>query len=191
MMKAVLLLLSVVGCGMVGITMGAGIEEKCGADFQKVAVCLNYATGKAATPTKDCCDSVKGIKDKDPECLCYIMEQTHKGNEQIKNMGIQEAKLLQLPSACSLTNASLSDCPKLLGLSPSSPDAAIFTNASTPTPAASSTTTTPASTSSSEKADNSSVGTNLGPHVVVLLAMAMAIVFISFPSSGSALFASN
>lgn len=111
MMKAVLLLLSVVGCGMVGITMGAGIEEKCGSDFQKVAVCLNYATGKAATPTKDCCDSVKGIKDKDPECLCYIMEQTHKGNEQIKNMGIQEAKLLQLPSACSLTNASLSDCP--------------------------------------------------------------------------------
>lgn len=91
--------------------MGAGTEEQCGPDFQKVVVCLSYATGKAATPTKDCCDTVKSIKDSDPKCLCYIIQQTHKGNEQIKNMGIQEAKLLQLPSACSLKNASLSDCP--------------------------------------------------------------------------------
>lgn len=106
----------VMACGLVG-TEGAGIEEKCGADFQKVVVCLSYATGKAATPTKECCESVKGIKEKDPECLCYIMLQTHKGNDQIKSMGIQEAKLLQLPSACALQNASLTDCPSNFTLS--------------------------------------------------------------------------
>ncbi|KAF3431039.1 hypothetical protein FNV43_RR25769 [Rhamnella rubrinervis] len=179
--------------GWVGTSMGAGMEEKCGADFTKVVVCLSYATGKATTPTKDCCDTVKGIKDSDPECLCYIMQQTHKGNEQIKNMGIQEAKLFQLPSACSLKNASLSDCPKLLGLSPSSPDAAIFTNASTAaTPAVPASTTTPGSgstTSSPEKAAN--FGTKLGPHLAgALIAVAMAIAFVALPS-GSAMFASN
>ncbi|KAJ6307651.1 hypothetical protein OIU76_017448, partial [Salix suchowensis] len=55
-----------------------------------------------------------------------------------KNLGIQEAKMLQLPTACQLQNASLSFCPMLLGLSPGSSDAAIFTNVSTSaTPAAS------------------------------------------------------
>ncbi|KAJ6702218.1 BIFUNCTIONAL INHIBITOR/LIPID-TRANSFER PROTEIN/SEED STORAGE 2S ALBUMIN SUPERFAMILY PROTEIN-RELATED [Salix koriyanagi] len=47
--------------------------------------------------------------------------------QQIKNLGIQEAKMLQLPTACQLQNASLSFCPMLLGLSPGSSDAAIFT----------------------------------------------------------------
>ncbi|KAF9597020.1 hypothetical protein IFM89_014885 [Coptis chinensis] len=43
-------------------------------------------------------------------------------------MGLQEAKLLQLPTACNLINANISDCPKLLNLAPNSPDMGIFTN---------------------------------------------------------------
>uniref|UniRef100_A0A803PHS9 Bifunctional inhibitor/plant lipid transfer protein/seed storage helical domain-containing protein n=1 Tax=Cannabis sativa TaxID=3483 RepID=A0A803PHS9_CANSA len=159
------------------VECAVSIPEKCGSDFQKLAVCLTYATGKAATPTKDCCDSVKGIKDSEPECLCFIMQQTHSGNDKIKSMGIQETKLIQLPSTCALKNASLAECPKLLGLAPNSPDAAIFTNANatSATPAASATPSTTGTGSSQPQTSNSdSSKTHLGPCIAVLLAMAMA-----------------
>ena len=87
------------------------VAQKCNDQFQKVAVCLTFATGKAATPTKECCESVKGIKESEPECLCYVIQQASTGSDEIKKMGIQVAKLLQLPSACSLKNASASNCP--------------------------------------------------------------------------------
>ncbi|KAJ6287865.1 hypothetical protein OIU78_029175, partial [Salix suchowensis] len=93
---------------------GDGVTEECSGDFQKVMGCLSYATGKANTPSKDCCSSVQDIKESDPKCLCFIMQKTHNGSAQIKSLGIQEAKLLQLPTACQLQNASLSFCPKLL-----------------------------------------------------------------------------
>ncbi|EXB93945.1 hypothetical protein L484_015489 [Morus notabilis] len=155
----------------------ASTQEKCGADFQKLAVCLTYATGKAAVPTKDCCDLVKGIKESEPECLCLIMQQTHKGNDQIKNMGIQESKLLSLPTACALKNATLAECPKLLGLPANSPDAAIFTNASTAsaTPTAKGT-----GASQSQTSKDSSSGARLGTHLASLPAMAMAVTAIAF-----------
>ena len=90
---------------------GDGVTEECSGDFQKVMGCLSYATGKANTPTKDCCSSVQDIKESDPKCLCFIMQKTNNGSAQIKSLGIQEAKLLQLPTACKLQNASLSFCP--------------------------------------------------------------------------------
>lgn len=89
----------------------ATVAQKCSNQFQKVAMCLSYATGKAETPTKECCESVKGMRDSEPECLCYVMQQANNGSDEIKKMGIQVAKLLQLPTACSLKNASASDCP--------------------------------------------------------------------------------
>ncbi|PON54989.1 Bifunctional inhibitor/plant lipid transfer protein/seed storage helical domain containing protein [Trema orientale] len=169
------------------VVWGATVQEKCGNDFQKLAVCLSYATGKAVAPTKDCCDSVKGIKDSEPECLCYIMQQTHIGSDQIKSMGIQEAKLIQLPTTCALKNASLTECPKLLGLAPNSPDAAIFTNATSATPGASTTPGTPATGTGTSQSQSSkpSSATKLGPHVAALLALAMAIVFLAFPAKSS------
>ncbi|KAF9597019.1 hypothetical protein IFM89_014884 [Coptis chinensis] len=55
-------------------------------------------------------------------------EEAHDGASSFKQMGLQEAKLLQLPTACNLVNANISDCPKLLNLAPNSPDMGIFTN---------------------------------------------------------------
>ncbi|WCJ38775.1 glycosylphosphatidylinositol-anchored lipid protein transfer 1 [Euphorbia peplus] len=122
---------------------------ECGSQIQKVMPCLQYATGKSAAPTPDCCASVKDIKESEPKCLCIIMQQTHNGSAQIKSLGIQEDKLLQLPTACKLQNASISFCPKLLGLAPNSPDAAIFTNITSTTPTASTGTAAPEKTDSS------------------------------------------
>ncbi|CAA3029989.1 Hypothetical predicted protein [Olea europaea subsp. europaea] len=115
-------------CGLVAST---SLYEQCSKEFQKLSPCLPFATAKAAEPTKDCCDMAASIRDSHPACLCYIIQQIHNGsNPEIKNLGVQEARLLQLPSACKLANSSVSECPKLLGLPPNSPGVAIFTNSS-------------------------------------------------------------
>ena len=87
------------------------LAKECSSAFEKVGTCLSYATGKAAVPSKECCGAVTEIKNSEPVCLCYIIQQTHNGSNQIQSMGIQEGKLLQLPTTCKLTNASVSYCP--------------------------------------------------------------------------------
>ncbi|KAK9276200.1 hypothetical protein L1049_005731 [Liquidambar formosana] len=165
-------------CGAI-VTVGAAtVQEQCTKDFDKVTQCLNYVTGKAATPTKDCCSAVKDIRDSDPVCLCYFIQQTHNGSQQIKSLGIQEAKLLQLPSACSLVNASVSDCPKLLNIPAGSPEAAIFTNLSSSSNAS----TTPV-ISTPTTADDSSNGFKHEPYLAGPVAtIAVAILFYAFPA---------
>ncbi|CAN6726922.1 unnamed protein product [Malus baccata var. baccata] len=179
MRKMMVVLFSVfVACASVGEVRAAAptAADKCSDKFQKVAVCLSYATGKADTPTKECCDSVKGIRETQPECLCYVIQQANNGSEEIKKLGIQVAKLVQLPTACSLKNATASDCPKLLGIAAGSPEAAIFNNnaSSTATP-----TTVAAGQQSAPVKDGVS---KLGPQHAGLMAMAVAIFFFAFPA---------
>ncbi|XP_042063221.1 non-specific lipid transfer protein GPI-anchored 1-like [Salvia splendens] len=150
---------AVLWIAVVGIMAAGGAEtiaEKCASEFQKVTPCLSFVTAKAKAPGKECCSSATELQDEDPACLCYIIQQVHNGsNAAIKSMGVQEARLLQLPAACSLANASLSECPKLLNLPPNSPEAAIFTtNASaTPTPTPVGTPGTPSTTAAPSNGD--------------------------------------
>lgn len=160
--------------------------DQCSNDFQKLTMCLTYATGKAATPSKECCDSVTEIKGKDPVCLCYIILQTHNGSAQLKSMGIQESRLIQLPTACKLTNASISDCPKLLNIPSSSPDYSIFTNTT------SATTTPSTGTGTSSLATPTSDGSSHGPQLMPLVAIAMAIFFFyGFPIEAASTFSTR
>ncbi|KAL3609490.1 hypothetical protein D5086_000510 [Populus alba] len=160
---------------------GDSLSAECSSAFQKVMGCLSYATGKANTPTKDCCSAVQGVKDSEPKCLCYVMQQAHNGSAQFKSLGVQEAKLLQLPTACQLQNASLSFCPKLLGLSPGSADAAIFTNAST--------TATPAASTGTGKSQGiDSGGIQLRPPLAGLLMIVAAIFVFAFPAGSASMF---
>ncbi|KAE8690850.1 Glycosylphosphatidylinositol-anchored lipid protein transfer 1, putative isoform 2 [Hibiscus syriacus] len=165
----------------VGAADESGLANQCSKDFQSVMSCLNFAQGKAEKPSKECCGSVSSVKENEPKCLCYILQQSQtSGAQSLKSMGVQQDKLFQLPTACQLKNASVSDCPKLLGLAPNSPDAAIFTNSS-------STTVTPARPSSgSQNADDKSGGTKLeaadhfvGP--VLLVASAVFFFFYALP----------
>ncbi|KAA8528968.1 hypothetical protein F0562_033544 [Nyssa sinensis] len=163
-------------CGSIcAVVDAATIQDQCSSDIPKVTACLQYATGKTATPSKECCKAATDIKDRDPVCLCYIIQLTHNGNAQIKTLGIQEARLLQLSSACQLTNASISDCPKLLNLTASSPDYAIFTNSSSTIPANST------GTSSPSTANGSNVF-NRRPSIAEGMAIAMAIFFAVIPA---------
>ncbi|CAA2991387.1 non-specific lipid transfer GPI-anchored 1 [Olea europaea subsp. europaea] len=164
-------------CG--GFTAGGAdtaLANKCSAEFQKVMACLTFATGKAAAPSKECCDSVSDLKETDPACLCFVIQQIHNGsNPAIKQMGVQESRLLQLPSACKLANASVSECPKLLHLPANSSDAAIFTNANA--------TTTPPGTSSPTTAADSN-GFRHGPQQLagILAITITSIFFYAFPA---------
>ncbi|KAK9090109.1 hypothetical protein Sjap_023286 [Stephania japonica] len=148
------------------------IETRCGNEFTKVASCLDYGTGKAAQPSTDCCNIVKDIRIKDPACLCFVIQQTHSGRAELKNLGLQEARILQLPSACGI-NTTLSDCIKLLNLSPSSPDYDFFSNSTKAT-------LTPATATPSPAKDNDSTGYMHKPYlsVTAMIAVATAI-FIS------------
>ncbi|KAF6148486.1 hypothetical protein GIB67_038841 [Kingdonia uniflora] len=154
------------------------VEEQCNSEFTKMGTCLNFATAKADAPTPQCCSSVKDIKDRNPACLCYIIEQTHKGGASLKDLGLQEAKLLALPTACKLTGATISECPKLLKISPSSPDYAIFVNSSS-TPAATSSPTI-AAPATAKKDDTKSFGCIHGPQFAVPITIVVAIIGFVF-----------
>lgn len=181
-------------CTVSGFVVSAApsLADQCGAEFQKVTTCLAFATGKADSPSKECCTSVGEIKDKNPVCLCYFIQQIHSGNnDQIKSMGIQEARLLQLPSACKLSNASTAECPQLLHLAPNSPDAAIFTNSTSASSAPATTSPTGTGTSSATKADDKGSGFANSvslPWLTALLSVAMAVniyfSFSAFPAEG-------
>lgn len=153
-------------------------EKKCGDDFTKVTTCMAFATGKSDTPTKECCTSVTEIKQSDPECLCYFIQQTHSGSQSVKSLGIQESRLLLLPSACKLTNASVSDCPKLLKIPSTSPDYAIFTNSSSTT---SPSTVTGTSSPSTANDSSGTIRTEHVPQLIGLVTIAMAIFLLLSP----------
>ncbi|CAA7018725.1 unnamed protein product [Microthlaspi erraticum] len=158
---------------------GGALADECSQDLQKVTLCLDFATGKTPTPSKKCCDAVEDIKERDPKCLCFVIQQAKSGGQTLKDLGVQEAKLIQLPTSCQLKNASISNCPKLLGLSPSSPDAAVFTsNATSPAAPGAPSGKSPATpTTATDKAGSASIRDS---HVFVALAVAMmALSFVS------------
>ncbi|XP_010249032.1 PREDICTED: non-specific lipid transfer protein GPI-anchored 1-like [Nelumbo nucifera] len=155
----------------------AASVEQCSSSLTSVTNCLDYSSGKAESPNKDCCNSVTKIRDQNPVCLCFIIQQTHKGTNSFKQLGLKEDRLLQLPTACKLANASVSECPKLLDLPPNSPDAAIF-NTTTNSTAPSSTTTSSSPDTSSSTTHDSSNGFIHGPHTAVSTVITAVVVAI-------------
>ncbi|CDY15701.1 BnaA07g08720D [Brassica napus] len=91
---------------------GGALADECSQDFQKVTLCLDFATGKAPNPSKKCCDAIEDTKERDPKCLCYVIQQAKTGGQALKDLGVQEDKLIQLPTSCQLHNASISNCPR-------------------------------------------------------------------------------
>ncbi|XP_051128893.1 non-specific lipid-transfer protein C, cotyledon-specific isoform-like [Andrographis paniculata] len=89
----------------------------CSTVDMKAASCINYATGKEATPSKPCClglqqlaQSVKAVDDKKAICRCL--------KQGVKNFaGVQDRYLSKIPTACNIKvgfPVSLNtDCEKL------------------------------------------------------------------------------
>lgn len=109
--KVFVLVVVMVACGGVR-AVDESLGKECSSKLTAVMTCVAFATGKEATPEKKCCDSVKEMKDSNPACLCFIIQQIHNGtNPMLKTINIQESRLLQLSSACKIVNASITDCP--------------------------------------------------------------------------------
>ncbi|KAK9117565.1 hypothetical protein Sjap_016512 [Stephania japonica] len=176
MMKfvVVVVVVVVVMLGRVSYCAEPTVAEQCNNEFTKLGVCLDYATGKADSPSPVCCSTVKQIREANEVCLCYVIQMTHKGEASLKQMGLQEEKLFQLSSACKLANTSIADCPKLLNIPSSSPDAAIFTktNSSSSSPATANPTASTTPSSKNEKSDGALRKTVvwIGPIVVTTIA---------------------
>ncbi|CAO2828984.1 unnamed protein product [Amaranthus hypochondriacus] len=149
----------------------ASLPTQCSQSIQELYSCLNFATGSSPTPEKKCCDSVGTMKEKQPVCLCFFIEQAHNGSQQIKSLGIKEDNLLQLPNVCHLTNASVSNCPKLLGIPATSPAAAIFKDSN----GTSSTTASPSTSSSTTSTTDNGNNANGVKHGNVFLSSFLAV----------------
>lgn len=106
------------------------LQSKCQDDFQKLTDCMDYATGHADAPSSTCCGDTAGTQKARPECLCYIIQQVHSGRREVQSLGLRFDRLLALPAACKIANANVTLCINLLHLTPSSPDYALFANAS-------------------------------------------------------------
>ncbi|WOL03731.1 non-specific lipid transfer protein GPI-anchored 1-like [Canna indica] len=117
---------------VVGLVAGDdSVQQKCAQTTTKMLPCLDYASGKKDEPPSSCCTVVTDIRKTDPACLCFVIQQAHSGSPGFRSLDLKVDRLVQLPSICKLANSSVSDCPKLLGIPPSSPEYSIFTNIST------------------------------------------------------------
>lgn len=108
----------------------AALQSKCQQDFTKLTDCMDYATGHEEAPSSTCCGDMSATQQARPECLCYIIQQVHGGRNEVQSLGLRFDRLLAMPTACKLPNANVSLCINLLHLTPSSPDYAVFANAS-------------------------------------------------------------
>jgi hypothetical protein len=86
------------------------LQSKCQGDFGKLTDCMDYATGHAASPSSTCCGDAGDTEKARPECLCYIIQQTHTGRNQVQSLGLRFDRLMALPAACNLPNSNVSLC---------------------------------------------------------------------------------
>lgn len=105
-----LLLLSLLGISLAADS-SSGLQEKCSKEFEKLTTCLDYASAKVEQPSSTCCTSLSGIKQEEPACLCYIIQQAHTSSSSMASMGVKFDRLLSLPDSCKLSNSSISNCP--------------------------------------------------------------------------------
>jgi hypothetical protein len=108
-----LVMVMVIAVMMMEVATAQSTTEECRSTIAAMQGCLPYASGKAATPTADCCKVVNTTVQHNKDCLCQFIALVHQGSPEIVQLGVKEDKLVQLPSACNLKNVSASNCPKL------------------------------------------------------------------------------
>lgn len=87
----------------------ATLESECQVVVSSnLSPCLGFSTGKAKTPGTDCCTKVSAVKKKEPQCLCYAIDQTF-SNPSFKQMGFLLDNILQLSTSCNIAG-NVSDC---------------------------------------------------------------------------------
>lgn len=112
-----LLLLSLLGFFLGSDSSTDPLQDTCSKEFEKLTMCLDYATAKVAEPGSTCCTAVSGIRQEAPACLCYIIQQAHSSSSGMEaSMGVKFDRLLSLPDSCKLANSSITNCPSKIVL---------------------------------------------------------------------------
>ncbi|KAL9267191.1 Non-specific lipid transfer protein GPI-anchored 1-like protein [Drosera capensis] len=119
--------------------------SQCSSSVKSVASCLEYVTGTVPMVPSQCCTATAKLYSTNEVCLCYFVEQAYTNGSAQGGGPIDMQKLLGLPSVCNIKTANATKCIALLGLTPSSPGAAVFLSppSSSSTPSSPTTTTSP------------------------------------------------
>ncbi|XP_020176614.1 non-specific lipid transfer protein GPI-anchored 13-like [Aegilops tauschii subsp. strangulata] len=120
---AVALVALMAAVGLAGADF-ASDSKMCAEKLAVLATCLPVvdATATARAPTPDCCSGLREVLGDSKKCLCVLIKDRDDPAIGIK---VNVTRAMDLPSACSVP-AVLSDCPKLLHISPDSKEAEIF-----------------------------------------------------------------
>ncbi|KAL4192339.1 hypothetical protein AMTRI_Chr06g193860 [Amborella trichopoda] len=102
---------------------------KCEAEVNNLMPCLPYTQKSDPSPTKECCTKLTDVEERSVLCLCYLLRLIVNGDRTVKSLNLDLTRTLQLPTVCKI-NANVTQCPKILNISPSSPEYAIFMNQS-------------------------------------------------------------
>ncbi|CAD6207123.1 unnamed protein product [Miscanthus lutarioriparius] len=96
----------------------------CADKLMGLATCLTFVQDKATAraPTPDCCAGLKQVVAASKMCMCVLVKDR---DEPALGFKINVTRGMDLPSLCS-NPTTFSDCPKILGMSPDSPEAEIF-----------------------------------------------------------------
>ncbi|XP_074566032.1 non-specific lipid transfer protein GPI-anchored 1-like isoform X2 [Curcuma longa] len=104
------------------------LQQQCAQAASRLLPCIDYGNGQSERPSSQCCGAARDMRGTQPACLCFMIQQAHNTSSSLHSFGLRVDRLAALPGACNLANSSVSDCPRLLNISRSSPDYSIFTN---------------------------------------------------------------
>ncbi|KAH9318380.1 hypothetical protein KI387_020149, partial [Taxus chinensis] len=109
-------------------------QKECKDALGSLTTCFPFVQGTDKSPAKDCCTNLKAVRESKPKCLCILIKDS---TSPALGFSINTTLALEMPSVCKV-NATISECPALLNISPSSPEAKIFGAANTSSPTSSS-----------------------------------------------------
>ncbi|XP_062214283.1 non-specific lipid transfer protein GPI-anchored 14-like [Phragmites australis] len=111
---------------MAGVASGdfAADRAECADKLMGLATCLTFVEAKATAraPTPDCCAGLKQVVTASKKCMCVLVRDR---DEPALGVQFNVTRAMDLPSICNVP-ATFSDCPKILNMSPDSPEAQIF-----------------------------------------------------------------
>ncbi|KAJ0966262.1 hypothetical protein J5N97_027400 [Dioscorea zingiberensis] len=103
----------------------ASDRAECADKLIGLSGCLSYVGGSGGggtLPTPECCSGFKQVVSMSLKCVCVLVKDR---NEPQLGFKIDVQRALSLPTKCN-SPANVSDCPRLLNLSPNSPQAKEF-----------------------------------------------------------------
>ncbi|CAN1177739.1 Non-specific lipid transfer protein GPI-anchored 13 [Linum perenne] len=125
--KIKLVCILIVGClAIAAIATLQDDEAECAQHLTDLAACIPFVSGTAKKPTPECCQDAKKLKTTEPKCLCVLIIAS---TDPSMGLPVNTTLALQMPSACNINDAKVSNCPSLLNISPDSPDAKVFKEA--------------------------------------------------------------